>query len=106
MVETVQGPVRGYYIAAYACPVGEYGQEFVGYYKIFAGQPQGFFDDGVCLLKGSPEEIVGDAQRALHLAIEWAEHQVHNLPQASDLQACREGRRPYFWELYSLGLGS
>ena len=102
----MQGPVRGYYIAAYACPVGEYGREFVGYYKIFAERPQGFFGDGVCLLKGSPEEIVGEAQSALDLAVESARYQVHNLPQASELAACREGRRPYFWELYVLGLGS
>jgi hypothetical protein len=104
MVETVQGPVRGYYVAAYACPVGEYGREYVGYYKIFGERPQGFFDAAVCLLKGSQEEIVRDAQHALRLAIESAGRQVHNLPQASELAACRERRRPYIWELQALGL--
>jgi hypothetical protein len=46
MYQSITGPVRGHYIATYACPVGELGDEFVGYFKIFRDLPRCYCTSG------------------------------------------------------------
>jgi hypothetical protein len=38
------GPVRAHFIGAYACPVGELGNHYVGHYRIFSHRPGSFWD--------------------------------------------------------------
>jgi hypothetical protein len=45
---TVSGPHNGYFVSAYACPLGELGQNFVGNFKVFAHEPKCFCDPGHC----------------------------------------------------------
>ena len=104
MEEVVAGPFRGYYVAAYACPVDPHGRDYVGYFKVFASRPDSCFDDTVCLLKGTQDEAVADPQEAMRLAVEGAESQLRSLPPADELAAFHEGRRFYFWERCFLGL--
>ncbi len=46
MHQHVLGPLNGIFIATYACPVGELGNDFVGYFKLFARKPDCFCDGG------------------------------------------------------------
>jgi hypothetical protein len=43
MHERLTGPFNGYYIAAYACEMGELGNEYLGYYKI-CRKPAAYLD--------------------------------------------------------------
>lgn len=40
----VTGPIGGYYVAAYACPTGDWGTTFVGEYKICRAMPGSYWD--------------------------------------------------------------
>jgi hypothetical protein len=43
-MERIRGPVNGYYVASYACRVGDLGDEFVGYTKLCSVRPRSFWD--------------------------------------------------------------
>jgi hypothetical protein len=43
-MERIRGPVQGYFLASYACRVGELGQEFVGYTKLCSRRPRNFWE--------------------------------------------------------------
>ena len=43
-MERVTGPVNGYYIVTYACPVGEHGDMYVGYGRVCAAKPASFWE--------------------------------------------------------------
>lgn len=43
-MERVIGPVRGYYIATYACAVDDGGEQFVGYARVCRERPASFWD--------------------------------------------------------------
>jgi hypothetical protein len=43
-MERIRGPVQGYFLASYACRVGELGQEFVGYTKLCSKRPRNFWE--------------------------------------------------------------
>lgn len=43
-MERISGPVDGYYVVSYACEVGEFGHEFVGYTKLCEERPDTFWD--------------------------------------------------------------
>ena len=51
----VTGPIGGYYIAVYACPVGELGRAFVGSFKICCARPASYWD-AAFILSGSCNE--------------------------------------------------
>lgn len=63
-LEKVTGPVRGHFIALYACPMGELGRHYLGYYKICPKAPSGFLD-AQCIDQGSAGDIAGSACLAL-----------------------------------------
>jgi hypothetical protein len=51
MIQSVIGPLRGIYVAMFACPVGELGDRFVGCYRLYGERPgcfcaPGHFGDG------------------------------------------------------------
>ena len=105
MYERTVGPIRGYHLAAYACPVGEHGRQYVGYFKVFGEAPsEGFFDRAVCLLKGCAADVLAEPGLSLDAAIDAAKTQVMNLPDADQLMAAREKRRMYFWEAMQFGV--
>ena len=39
----VTGPIAGYYVASYASPAGDWGQTFVGEYKICEAMPESYW---------------------------------------------------------------
>jgi hypothetical protein len=43
-MERIRGPVNGYYVASYACQVGDMGHEYVGYTKLCSARPASFWD--------------------------------------------------------------
>ena len=89
MVERISGPLQGYYVAAYACEMGELGSKYIGYYKIFRDKPRSYWD-GECLLKGCVEDVCATADEAIGSAFRMASDQVANLP---DLPAHRRSPR-------------
>jgi hypothetical protein len=44
MFERVVGPFNGYFIASYACPVGELGDQYLGYAKVCRRRPSSYLD--------------------------------------------------------------
>ena len=46
MFNSVLGPVRGLFIATFACPVGEMGQNYLGYFKVYAQHPDCYCKQG------------------------------------------------------------
>ncbi|GAC1422400.1 MAG: hypothetical protein NVSMB6_23920 [Burkholderiaceae bacterium] len=66
----VIGPMRGHYIALYACPMGELGNEYVGYYKLCRLKPERFMDAS-SVFDGNTTAMCASAKDAL-LAAEGA----------------------------------
>jgi hypothetical protein len=42
--ERISGPLQGLHVATYACPVGEYGERFIGYARLCRSRPRSFWD--------------------------------------------------------------
>ena len=103
--EKVAGPLRGYHLAAYACPAVEGRGLYTGYFKVFASRPAGYFDGrSVCLLKGSWEIPVDSPLLAVDKALHYGMQQVLNLPRARELKSAKEKRVPFTWERCALGV--
>jgi hypothetical protein len=101
MLECVIGPLHGgYFIGCYAGPTDLLGGGYVGYFKVFTSPVGSYFDDGVCLVKGSVEATASE-EHALRLAQERSRHQVMSLRPADDLPFAN--RRPFCWEATHLG---
>lgn len=71
MIERVAGPVNGYFVAAYACPVGELGDHYVAYYKLFKDPPESFWDENF-LAQGVDSALHESAEEALDSAFDQA----------------------------------
>lgn len=78
MIERITGPFNGYHIAAYACPMGDMGQEYLGQYKISRKRPNSFLDDG-CLLVGGGDELWPTCASAIQAAESRAMLQIDGL---------------------------
>lgn len=100
MVERVAATAGGYHVAAYACPVED--GLFVGYFKVFAEEVDGYFTDAICVLKGAWEVPHEDGMTAVDKALAYGCQQVMNLPRSVGARVRREHRRPYLWELCQL----
>lgn len=99
------GPVRGYHVAAYACPSQERTGTFIGYFKVFVGRPESYFDGNpTCMVKGCWDVEVDSPLLAVEQALNQGLQQVLNLPRAREVSAVRERRRPFCWERSALGL--
>ena len=58
MTERIFGPIRGHYVAAWACPTGAAADEFVPFARIFAARPDSFWGgEPLC-------EVIGDRRRS------------------------------------------
>jgi hypothetical protein len=78
MIERVVGPFEGYYIASYACEMGELGDRFLGFAKLCRVKPQDYWQASACA-KFSCEELADTAERALASAESRARMQIGNL---------------------------
>jgi hypothetical protein len=83
MWTSIIGPVRGLFISTYACPVGEFGDRYVGYYKLSRHRPVCFCDGGA-LLNGVTSQDFSSPEAALHQAVLAAREPLTRLgdPQA------------------------
>ncbi len=103
-LEQVTGPVRGYFIAAYASQSQDRRHEFVSYFKVCAERPASYFDEAPILHKGSPHAASGQASAALEVAIRQATDLVSEWPEANELAAYRLARGLFSWEAAELGI--
>lgn len=78
-MERVSGPLKGYYVAAYACEMDEMGSKYIGYYKICRDEPVSYWE-GDCLLKGCAELVCASPEEAINSAFRIAADQVANMP--------------------------
>jgi hypothetical protein len=67
MVERVIGPVGGYYIASYACAMGELGRQFLGFAKVCAAKPQDYWK-AQAFAECTTTELLDSAETALDSA--------------------------------------
>ncbi len=77
-MERSSGPFKGYFIAVYACAMGELGREYVGYYKVCRTKPVDYWEAD-CVLKGCAEGVSSTPGHALQDAEEMAVCQIGNL---------------------------
>lgn len=63
----VTGPFEGFYIASYACPMGNLGAEFTGHYKVCAFEPESYWD-ATSSMVAACDETAPTALAAMHLA--------------------------------------
>jgi hypothetical protein len=87
--EVVTGPIRGYYVAAYACPSDAEREEYAPYFKLFAMPPESYFEQAGCLLKWRPPILTNDPTRAIFLALAHAQEIIEKLPPPEELQESR-----------------
>ena len=100
MIERILGPISGYYIASYACEMGELGEQYLGFAKLCRVRPQDYWQASACA-KFSCEELAESAERELEI------RQVVD-PPADQHQAAVQSRRCRRRSRYSSGrsLGS
>lgn len=78
MIERVVGPIKGYYIASYACEMGEFGERYLGFAKVCTAKPEDYWQAKACA-KFSADELVDSAQGALDCAERRARMQIANM---------------------------
>ena len=64
MIERVVGPFKGYYIASYACEMGELGERYLGFAKLCRVKPDDYWQASACA-KFSCEELADTPEHAL-----------------------------------------
>ena len=89
MNEVITGPLGGYYVAAYACPAGGDPEAYAPYFKLFAKQPESYFEQAGCLMKGRPPLLTNSVERALCLALVHAREMIARLPPPHELEDAR-----------------
>ena len=80
MVERVVGPIKGYYIASYACAMGEFGRQFLGFARVCIAKPADYWKAQACA-EFSTSELLDSAEAALERAETWAKSQIANMQQ-------------------------
>jgi hypothetical protein len=81
MVERVVGPFRGYYIASYACAMGELGRQFLGFAKVCAAKPKDYWKAQACA-EISIDELSDSAETALERAENQAKSRIEQMKLA------------------------
>jgi hypothetical protein len=75
ILERIFGPFKGYYVASFACQMGELGNQYLGLSKVFSERPQSYWDAGAVLkvsadlLVDSPESAMAQAERSARMQI-------------------------------------
>jgi hypothetical protein len=81
-MEQVWGPVNGFYIAAYAAPVGE-GDRWCSYTKVCTGPVDSYWDAGDVVFKLSGGEFHSNSEAALLAAWLAAKTAIGRIPPAA-----------------------
>jgi hypothetical protein len=68
--------VGPYFVAVYACPTGDLGAEYLGYFRIFSIKPGSYFDAG-SIRDGMAADRHGSPEQALMLALRAAQASLH-----------------------------
>lgn len=79
MIERITGPFHGYHIATYACPMGNFGAEYLGQFKICENRPTSFWD-AHCVHDGFCNDISPTSEMALRTAELEAMREIGLLP--------------------------
>lgn len=79
LFERTLGPVYGYYVVAYACPVGEFGDRFIGYFKVSDRPTDSCLDETGCLIRGVCGKVHDRARDAVTAALECGSQQAARL---------------------------
>jgi hypothetical protein len=80
MIERVVGPIKGYYIASYACEMGELGAQYLGFAKLCLAKPADYWQARACA-KFSCEELSDCPEAALDSVERRARMQIANLAE-------------------------
>ncbi len=81
MPERILGPIRGYYIASYACAMGELGQQFLGFAKLCVLRPADFWD-ARSFAEFTTSDLLDSAECALQRVESRAKDRINQLTQA------------------------
>lgn len=95
--ERVTGSFSGYYVAVYACDMGEMGDKYLGFYKICRAEPANYWESD-CLLKGCCQQLRSRGADALERAESLARIRIGTLPPLIQLAAYQENRGLYWFE--------
>lgn len=79
MIQSVIGPLRGVYVAIFACPVGELGDRYLGYFKLYRERPRCYCDAGH-FGHGMLRAPAASADAALHTAALEARQRIIDWP--------------------------
>jgi hypothetical protein len=101
VVEKVSGPFSRYYVAVYACAMGDRGNAYDAYFKICSRRASSYWE-AECLYKGRCSTGEQDAEAALQAAEEYARALIEALPDPEFLAAHAERRALSFSELQQL----
>jgi hypothetical protein len=85
MVESIEGPYKGYYVAAYAQAIDERPGAYVAYAKICRTRPESYWEVKDCLLKDSCGMLRPSPDEAVALAMDLAILQIRKLPAVAEL---------------------
>ncbi|MEJ6021020.1 hypothetical protein [Ramlibacter sp. PS4R-6] len=78
MNERVVGPIKGYYIASYACEMGELGDRYLGFAKLCLARPEDYWQARACA-KFSSEHLADSPEHAMETAETRARMQIANM---------------------------
>ena len=78
MVERIVGPIKGYYIASYACAMGELGRQYLGFAKLCADRPTDYWKAEACA-EFTTSELLDSPETALEHAEGQAKVQIAHL---------------------------
>ena len=78
MVERIVGPINGYYIASYACAMGELGRQFLGFAKLCADRPADYWKAKACA-EFSTNELLDSAETAMERAENQAKSEIAHM---------------------------
>ena len=91
-MESIWGPVNGFYLAAYAAPVAD-GERFCSYAKVCWSRPHSYWDAD-CAFKIFGGEQHRTLAGALHAVEQEASNQISCLPGHARRLASTRPRRP------------
>jgi hypothetical protein len=104
MIESIEGPFKGYYVAAYAHAIEDRPDAYVAYAKVCRSRPESYWEAEDCLLKDSSGMLKPSADEAVALAVDLAKLQILKLPAVEDLPAQFIRRSIQTHERAALGL--
>ena len=104
MIESIEGPFKGYYVAAYAQAIEGRPDAYVAYAKVCRSRPDSYWEARDCVLKDSSGTLKPSPDEAVTLAVDLAKLQIRRLPAVEDLPAPFTHRAIQTHERASFGL--